>query len=347
VKKKDLAVIKFTDVVIYPIDDGKYQIALNKGADSIWLSLKELADLYQTSVPNISMHIRNILLEEELDRDSTVKNYLTVQTENARQVQRNIVYYNLEMVLAIGYRVRSTRGTQFRIWATQHLSEYLKKGFILDDERLKGSNTQTDYFDELIARIRDIRASEKRAYLRVRELFSMAVDYNPKSKAAQIFFATMQNKMHYAATGKTAAEIVAERADADKANMGLTNWKGQVVRKADVAIAKNYLEAVEIDILNRIVVMWLDAAEFRVLRRKQIYTREWEIFLDKFLIDNELPVLEGAGRISHEKAKELAEREYSGFERSRRQDNEADAEEKYLEDLRSSIKLVAARRKKQ
>ncbi|NLK49832.1 MAG: virulence RhuM family protein, partial [Candidatus Cloacimonetes bacterium] len=268
------------------------------------------------------------------------------QSEANREVSRSVEHYNLEMILAIGYRVRSPRGIEFRQWATERLKEYIVKGFTLDDERLRGNNTFLDYFDELLARIRDIRASEKRAYTRVREIFAMAVDYDPQGDATQYFFASMQNKMHYAATGLTAAEIVARRADISKPNMGLTSWKGSVVRIGDVATAKNYLDEFEIEILNRIVVMWLDTAELRMLRRQQIYTREWEIYLDKFLADNELPVLDGKGPVTHDQAKELAESTYHQFAEKRRHNIEQEAEKSYLEDLQNSAKLVAARRKK-
>jgi hypothetical protein len=344
--KADITNDTFSEIILYPVEEGKYEIALNKDSESIWLNLNQIAELYQTSKANISMHIHNILKDGELTRKATVKNYLTVQIEKGRQVHRNIRYYNLDMILAIGYRVRSERGIQFRIWATQHLSEFLHKGFILDDERLKGNDRLTDYFDELLARIRDIRASEKRAYLRVREIFALAIDYKPNSKAANKFFATMQNKMHYAATGMTAAEIIATRANAQVTNMGLTNWKGNIVRKEDVSIAKNYLTSDEIDILNRIVNMFLEQAEFRTLRKQQIYTKDWEKFLDKFLMDNELPILYGSGKITHNEAKELAENAYNEFELRRRKAIEDDAEAKYLADLTKATKLVSARRKK-
>lgn len=232
-----------SEIILYQAEEGKFQIALSRDSDSIWLNLNQIADLYQTSVPNISMHIRNILADGELDPDSTVKNFLTVQTEKTRQVRRNIKYYNLDLILAIGYRVKSERGTQFRIWATQHLSEFLKKGFVLDKERLKGNDRLTDYFDELLAQIREIRTSEQRVYQRVREIFALAADYNPKGKAAQVFFATMQNRMLYAATGYTAAEIILQRADSTQPNMGATSWKGTKVRKTDVTTAKNFLQA--------------------------------------------------------------------------------------------------------
>ena len=345
-KSKPIAVSADTKVLLYTSADQKHRLEVFLEDDTVWLSQRQLADLYQVGVNTINYHIKQIYLDGELEQEATIRNYRIVQSEAKREVTRSVEFYNLELILAVGYRVRSPRGVEFRQWATQRLKEYIVKGFTLDDERLKGNDTITDYFDELLARIRDIRASEKRAYLRIREIFALAVDYDPQSRAAQLFFATMQNKMHFAATGKTAAEIVAERANAAKANMGLTNWKGSVVRKGDVTIAKNYLDAQEIDILNRIVSMFLDMAEFRLLRHQQIHCQQWDAYLDKFLRDNELPVLESAGSISHEQAKELAEMAYMDFEQRRRKEIENEAEARYLEDLKSSVKLVAAKRKK-
>ena len=345
-KSKPIAVSADTKVLLYTSADQKHRLEVFLEDDTVWLSQRQLADLYQVGVNTINYHIKQIYLDGELEQEATIRNYRIVQSEAKREVTRSVEFYNLELILAVGYRVRSPRGVEFRQWATQRLKEYIVKGFTLDDERLKGNDTITDYFDELLARIRDIRASEKRAYLRIREIFALAVDYDPQSRAAQLFFATMQNKMLFAATGKTAAEIVAERANAAKANMGLTNWKGSVVRKVDVAIAKNYLDAQEIDILNRIVSMFLDMAEFRLLRHQQIHCQQWDAYLDKFLRDNELPVLESAGSISHEQAKELAEMAYMDFEQRRRKEIENEAEARYLEDLKSSVKLVAAKRKK-
>jgi len=345
-KSKPIAVSADTKVLLYTSADQKHRLEVFLEDDTVWLSQRQLADLYQVGVNTINYHIKQIYLDGELEQEATIRNYRIVQSEAKREVTRSVEFYNLELILAVGYRVRSPRGVEFRQWATQRLKEYIVKGFTLDDERLKGNDTITDYFDELLARIRDIRASEKRAYLRIREIFALAVDYDPQSRAAQLFFATMQNKMLFAATGKTAAEIVAERANAAKANMGLTNWKGSVVRKGDVTIAKNYLDAQEIDILNRIVSMFLDMAEFRLLRHQQIHCQQWDAYLDKFLRDNELPVLESAGSISHEQAKELAEMAYMAFEQRRRKEIENEAEARYLEDLKSSVKLVAAKRKK-
>lgn len=335
-----------TEIILYQAEEGKFQIALSRDSDTIWLNLNQIADLYQTSVPNISMHVRKILSEGELDPNATVKNYLTVQTEKDRQVHRNINFYSLDMILAIGYRVRSVRGTQFRIWATQHLSEFLKKGFVLDKQRLKGNDKLTDYFDDLLAQIREIRTSEQRAYQRVREIFALAADYDPKSQAAQVFFATMQNKMLYAATGNTAAELILQRADSTQANMGATSWKGTMVRKGDVIIAKNFLRADEIDILNRIVNVFLEQAELKVIRKQELLTADWEEYLTKFLVENDLPILDNPGKVSHRQAIIHAENQYLEFESKRRELAEQEAEKRFLEDLHSGAKLVAAKRKK-
>jgi len=345
-KKTDIVKQSPSEIILYQAEEGKYQLALSRDTDTIWLNLNQIADLYQTSVPNISMHIRNILADGELDSDSTVKKYLTVQTEKDRQVRRNIRFYSLDMTLAIGYKVRSERGTQFRIWATQNLSEYLKKGFVLDKQRLKGSDKLTDYFDDLLAQIREIRTSEQRAYQRVREIFALAADYNPKSQAAQVFFATMQNKMLYAATGYTAAEIIMKRADSTQANMGATSWKGTMVRKGDVTTAKNFLQADEIDILNRIVNVFLEQAELKVIRKQELMTADWDEYLTKFLVENDLPILDNPGKVSHRQAIIHAEKQYLEFESKRRELAEQEAEKRYLEDLKSSVKLVAAKRKK-
>jgi hypothetical protein len=235
--------------------------------ETVWLTQAMMAELYDTSIPNINIHIRKILEDNELRAEATIKEYLIVRQEGPRKVQRPVMHYNLDMIIAVGYRVRSSRGTQFRQWATEHLREYLVKGFTIDDERLKGGGGLTDYFDELLARIREIRASEARVYQRIRDIFALASDYVEDEQETQRFFASVQNKMHYAAAGRTAAEIIRDRADAARPNMGLTSWKGGHVLKRDVGTAKNYLDAEEIDTLNRITVMFLDQAEFRARRR--------------------------------------------------------------------------------
>jgi hypothetical protein len=248
--------------------------------------------------------------------------------------------------LAVGYRVKSPVATRFRQWATARLREYLVKGFTLNDDRLKGTDAVTDYFDELLARIREIRASEARVYQRIREIFALAVDYREGEQETQRFFATMQNKMHYAATGLTAAEIIRRRADSSQPNMGLTSWKGGRVIKRDVGTAKNYLDAREIDTLNRITVMFLDQAEFRAQRRQDIRMHDWQAFLDKFLRDTELPVLADAGSVSHEDALDWAHEQYDAFAERRRLEAEAQAESRYVEDLRTSAQAIEHQRKK-
>jgi len=335
------------EIVLYQPQRGTEQIRVLLEGETVWLPQALIAELFQTSVPNVNIHLKNIYEEGELDQSATIKEYLIVRQEGSRQVRRPVNYYNLDMILAVGYRVRSPRGVQFRQWATERLREYLIKGFTLDDERLKGGSGMVDYFDELLARIREIRASEARVYQRIREIFALARDYREGEEETQRFFATMQNKMHHAATGMTAAEIVRRRADAGKANMGLTSWKGGRVLKRDVSTAKNYLDTREIDTLNRITVMFLDQAEFRAQRRQDISMRDWEVFLDKFLRDTELPVLSGPGMVSRNEALEWAEGQYDAFAERRRLETETEAESRYVEDLRTSAKMLETRRKKQ
>lgn len=313
--------------------------------ETVWLSQKLLAELYGTTISNINQHITAIYQEEELSPEATIKKYLIVQTEGARRVKRLVDHYNLDMILAIGFRVRSRRGSQFRQWATERISEYLIKGFTMDDERLKGKAGVTDYFDELLERIREIRASEARVYLMIRNIFALASDYQEGEKETQLFFATMQNKMHYAATGLTAAEIVKQRADAQLPNMGLTHWKGSRVLKTDVGTAKNYLNKDEISTLNRITVMFLDQAEFRAQRRQTIRMSDWEAFLDKFLTDVELPVLENAGSVSKDAALEFANEQYDQFAERRRAEAQQRAEQNYIDDLKMSAETLKRQRK--
>jgi hypothetical protein len=284
------------ELVLYRTEDGESRLVVRFHDETVWLTQAAIAELFQTTPQNISMHLAAIYEEGELDEGATCKDYLQVRQEGARQVQRSLRHYNLEAILAVGYRVRSPRGTQFRQWATARLQEYLVKGFVLDDERLKDPPGPgvPDYFDELLERIRDIRASERRMYLRLREILALAADYDPRETQAQAFFQVTQNKLHFAVTGKTAPELIAERADAARPNMGLTTWKGEVVRKGDVTIAKNYLREDEISELNRIVVMFLDFAEDQARRRKQIFLHDWETRLDDFLRFNQRAVLPNA-----------------------------------------------------
>jgi hypothetical protein len=334
------------EIVVYQAEDGESRIRVLLDGDTVWLTQAMIAELYQTTVPNVNLHLKNIYVEGELRRGATIKDYLMVRQEGARQVSRNVLHYNLEAILAVGYRVQSPRGTQFRQWATARLHEYLVKGFTLDDERLKGGGGLTDYFDELLGRIREIRASEARVYQRIREIFALAADYREGEEETQRFFATMQNKMHHAATGMTAAEIIRRRANSGEANMGLTTWKGGRVLKRDVGTAKNYLEAGEIDTLNRITVMFLDQAEFRAQRRRDIRMNDWEVLLDKFLRDTELPVLAGAGSVSHGAAVDWAEAQYDAFAERRRLAAEGEAETRYVEDLRNSARTLETGRMK-
>jgi len=304
--------------LIYQPEDGQTRISVRLEGETVWLTQASLAELYQTTPQNITLHINNIYSEGELDEGATCKDYLQVQMEGGREVQRSRKHYNLDMILALGYRVHSHRGTQFRRWATVHLREYLVKGFVMDDERLKeGRALGADYFDELLERIRDIRASEKRFYRKITDIYSLSVDYDPQAEISQQFFATVQNKLHWAITGQTAAESISERADADKPNMGLTNWKGAKVRKGDVTAAKNYLTEDELRGLNRIVTMYLDYAEDQAERRHPMTMEEWREKLDAFLQFNQRAVLQDAGTVSAEVARTLAETEYEKYRTAR------------------------------
>lgn len=307
--------------------DGKVRIECRFESDTLWLSQATICELYGKAKATISGHIKNIFVEGELVENSVVRFYRT--TANDGKVY-NVQYFSLPVILAIGYRVRSTRGTQFRQWATQTLQEYLVKGFVMDDERLKnppvGSSAVPDYFDEMLERIRDIRASERRVYLRVREIFALAADYQPSLKETTQFFQTIQNKLHFACTGLTAAELIHQRADATQPYMGLTSYKGEEVRKSDVTTAKNYLSQDEVSELNRVVNMWLDFAEDQAKRRKQVFLRDWQTKLDQFLQFNDRDVLEGAGKISKKAADEKACSEYIEYEKKLRLLKEAEGE---------------------
>jgi len=313
-------------ILFYQSEDGTSRIEVRLEEGTVWLPQVLIAELYQTTKQNISLHIRNIFDEGELQPDSVVKEYLTTAADGK---QYRTKFYNLDMILAIGYRVRSHRGTQFRVWATERLREYLVKGFVLDDIRLKeGRSIGADYFDELLERIRDIRASEKRFYQKIRDIYRLAIDYDPKADTTLAFFKTVQNKLHWAITGHTAAELIAERVDARKPNMGLTSWKGAKVRKGDITVAKNFLNEEEIRNLNRIITMYLDYAEVQAERKQPIYMKDWVQKLDAFLQFNEREILTGSGQVSMEVAKRLALEEYAKFSRRRitEEDEEAEAE---------------------
>ena len=304
------------EFLLYQTEDAQTRVQLRVAEGTVWMTQKQLAELYQVSVPAIAQHVRNVFTERELMPEATVKEYLIVAPEAARTVERRIAHYRLEMVLAIGYRVRSHRGTQFRRWATEQLKSYLVKGFVLDDERFKrGDDT---YFDELLARIRDIRSSEKMFWRKVLDIYATSVDYDPSTEASQLFFATVQNKMHWAAHGHTAAEIIAARADADRPNMGLTTWAGDVPRRTDVTVAKNYLAPDEMEALNRIVTAYLEFAELQAMSRKPMYMADWIAKLDDFLRLSDRDLLAHAGKVSHDTATERAHREFDRFEAQRR-----------------------------
>ncbi len=309
------------ELLLYRTEDGKTRLECRFEQETIWLSQSQMAELFQTTSQNITQHLKAIFIEGELDEPATCKEYLQVRQEGSRQVRRSVKHYNLDAILAVGYRVRSSRGTRFRRWATERLREYLVKGFTMDDERLKhppGPGVP-DYFDELLERIRDIRASERRMYLRLREILALAADYEPSNEETQRFFMTVQNKLHFAATGLTAPELIAQRADHAAVNMGLATWKGGVVRKGDVTVAKNYLHEEEIAELNRIVVMFIDYAEDQVRRRRQVFMQGWKDKLNDFLHFNERAVLEHAGSVSREAADRHAYDEYALFEQRRRE----------------------------
>lgn len=333
------------ELLVYQGQGQNSPVQVRLEGETVWLNQKLMAELYGVAIPTINEHIANIYDDEELQPETTIRKFRIVQTEGNRQVRRLIDHYNLEMIIAVGFRVRSKRGIQFRKWANERISEYLVKGFTMDDERLKGNAGIVDYFDELLARIREIRASEARVYLMIKNIFTLASDYQEGEKQTQLFFATMQNKMHYAATGLTAAEIITRRANAELPNMGLTNWKGSRVLKADIGTAKNYLDKDEINTLNRITVMFLDQAEFRAQRRQTILMADWESFLDQFLNDVELPVLEKAGSVKHHEALDFANEQYDQFAEKRRLEAQQNADQHYIEDLKKSAETLKSKRK--
>ncbi|WP_083024779.1 virulence RhuM family protein [Vreelandella lionensis] len=329
-----------SELILYTTDDGRIQLHLRVEGDSIWLSQLEIAELFQTTKQNVSLHAKNIFQDNELAPDATVKDSLTVQSEGNRQIKRKISYYNLDLILAIGYRVRSARGVQFRQWASTHLKEFLLKGFVMDDERLKNPGGW-DFFDELLERIRDIRASEKRFYQKVRDLFALSSDYQARERETAQFFAEVQNKLLYAATGHTAAELILKRSDPSMPNMALTNWSGSRVRKQDVIVAKNYLTADEIDTLNRLVVIFLEQAELRVKKQKELTLDFWRNNVDKMLAFNDQPILEGAGSVSRENMEKISRERYEVFDQQRRtaEAEAADAADlKEIEQLEQDLK---------
>lgn len=328
-------------LVLYQTRDGKTRIEVRFEGETVWLTQSQMAELFQTTKQNISLHIQNVFDEGELSRRATVKDYLTVQSEGDRHVQRQIEHYNLDVIISVGYRVKSHRGTQFRIWATQRLREYLIKGFALDDERLKKAGGE-GYFEELLARIRDIRSSEKVFWKKVLDIYATSVDYDPNEVLSQQFFAVVQNKMHWAAHGHTAAEIIHQRANAALPHMGLTSWAGSEPRKSDAGIAKNYLTSGELEGLNRIVTAYLEFAELQARGRKLMYMRDWIKKLDDFLRLTEHEILTHAGQISHEAALAKAEIQYDQY--AQKQVNEPSPVEKHFEAAVEKIKKFTAQK---
>lgn len=301
-----------SNIIMYTTEDGLTKIEVTFDEDTVWLSLDQMAELFQRDKSTISRHIKNIFTEGELRPEATVAKFATVQTEGNRQVTRDIDYYNLDVIISVGYRVKSLRGTQFRIWASSVLKEYMKKGFALDDDRLKrlgGGN----YFDELLARIRDIRSSEKVFWRKVLEIYATSIDYDPSAEASVQFFKQVQNKMHWAAHRHTAAEIVYQRADAEKENMGLTSWEGKKIKRSDTEIAKNYLTQTELDALNKIVSAYLDIAEVRALAHEPMYMKDWLETIDDYLKMTRRDILTTKGRVTHKQAIDKAHAEYEKY----------------------------------
>jgi len=327
-------------VLLYQTEDGKSQIEVTLDGETVWLSIDQMAELFQRNKSTISRHIKGILESGELNANSTVAFFATVQTEGSRQIERQIAYYNLDMIISVGYRVNSHRGVQFRIWATQVLKEYLIKGFALNDSLLKNAGGG-NYFDELLARIRDIRSSEKVFYRKILEIYALSIDYDPRTEETRKFFATVQNKMHFSAHGHTAAEVIYERADAEKNFMGLTSWTGAMPRQSDAEIAKNYLSENELDTLNRIVSLYLDFAELQAKSHTPMYMKDWIQKLDDFLKLSGKALLNHAGKISAELARDKADTEYHRF-RERTALQLSPVEKDFLENFERIQKKIKA-----
>jgi len=322
---------KEQNIIIYNTIDGKVSVSLYAKDGSVWMNQNELSELFDTSKQNISLHISNILKDNELEEQAVVKYYLTTASDGK---EYKVIFYSLDMILAIGFRVRSKRGIQFRKWANSHLKTYLIKGFVMDDERMKNPEGRFDYFDELLERIRDIRASEKRFYQKIRDLFALSSDYDASDKMTQMFFAEAQNKILYAITGHTAAEIVIGRADASAPNMALTHWKGNVVRKQDIIIAKNYLTEDEIDSLNRFVVVFLETAELRAKDKKDISMKYWRENLDAIIVFNEKKLLQGKGTVSKKQMEKQVKELYAEFDANRKKEAARLADSQDIESLK-------------
>ena len=329
-----------SEILLYQGKDGKLRLETRLENESLWLTQKQLAELFQTTVPNINIHIKNIFAEGELEPEPVIKDFLITATDGKSY---NTKHYNLDLIISVGYRIKSTVATHFRRWATERLREYIVKGFTMDDERLKETGGGK-YFEELLARIRDIRSSEKVFWRKVLEIYATSMDYDPRAEVSRDFFRVLQNKMHWASHGHTAAEIVYQRADSSKANMGLTNWSGSLPRKADIGVAKNYLEENELNILNRIVMLYLDFAELQALERKAMYMKDWIIKLDDFLRLSGRDILEHAGKIAHEDALQKARTEYEEWHQE--QLGKPTEVEKHFVDVVQEVKRLEKKDKK-
>lgn len=335
-----------SNLILYTTDDGKSQIQLRADLGTVWLTQLEMAELFDATKQNISLHLKNIIEDGELDAPATIKESLTVQTEGTRQVQRPVTLYSLDAILAVGYRVRSPRGVQFRRWASTVLKEYLVKGFVMDDERLKNPDGRPDYFDEMLARIRDIRASEKRFYQKVRDLFALSSDYDKSDEATQTFFATVQNLLLYAVTQKTAAELIVSRANPADPHFGLLTWKGTQVHKQDIVVAKNYLTEDEVDTLNRLVVIFLETAELRAKRQSITSMGFWRENVGQIIVSNGFPLLNGAGTVSHARMEQKLEPLYLDFDQRRKAEEARAADAQDEADLKALENTIKNRPKK-
>ena len=333
------------DLILYTTEDGRSQIKLRAQEQTVWLTQLEMAELFDATKQNISLHLKNVFKDGELDPAATVKESLTVQIEGSRKVQRPVILYNLDAILAVGYRVRSPRGVQFRRWASTVLKEFLTKGFVMDDERLKNPDGRPDYFDEMLARIRDIRASEKRFYQKVRDLFALSSDYDKTDKTTQVFFATVQNLLIFAVTRQTAAELITARANPADPYFGLLAWKGDKVRKADVVVAKNYLTEDEIDTLNRLVVIFLETAELRAKSKQETRIAFWKQNVDQIITSNGFPLLTHAGTVSHEQMEARTGELYRKFDQNRKRQEALQADQQDEADL-SALEAKLKRRAK-
>lgn len=339
------------ELLFYTSPDGKVRMEVRVEGETIWMSQQMMAELFQTTKQNVSLHMAHIMQCGELQEEGTVKENLTVRVEGKRRVQRKVKFYNLDWIISVGYRVNSVRGTQFRIWATQQLSELMRKGFVLDKERLKnppikGTTALPDYFDDLLEQIRDIRASERRMYLRIRDIFALSADYVPNDKRTNAFFSTIQNKLHYAIHGHTAAELIMLRADATLPNMGLTSWQRERVMSTDVSTAKNYLQEQEIESFNRLTSMCLDFVEDQAKQRKQVYMGDWEKAIDGLLRLTGRQVLQGKGHCSMSDARERAQEQYKLFSIRRRETSEHLAEVELQKVLESEVARLADEKEK-